>query len=676
MVHKNDSSDIALAWAEFTKNGILEDVNIDPDIYDSWCRCHEYGLDPEIDITPVLLNDDHYQLLLKRKKSLITTSLPFMQRLSEFVVETDFVVFLADEQGYILELLGSETAVRKGENIHLVKGSRWIEEITGTNGIGTALKLRRSVQVSGEEHFCRQIHGWTCSAAPIFDNNRQLTGVLQMSGPANASHRHTLGMVVAAAQAIEEELQNKQQNRELVLVNNRLYNIFHTISEGIVIVNRNGLIEQVNPVAERILKTPAEDLTGLYLNEISKDDARLKEMLTKGRSFSDTEINVNYGSETIHCLASGKAIQDEDGKISGGVIILSPINKIKNLVNRFVGAHARFTFDDIIGNSPEIAEAISIAKLAAINDNNVLLQGESGTGKEVFAQAIHNGSNRRGGPFVAINCAAMPTDLLDSELFGYVEGAFTGAQKGGRPGKFELASGGTLFLDEIGDMNFSKQGTLLRAIQEKVITRIGDHRVIPVDVRIICATNRNLQEAVENGNFRQDLFYRLNVLNINLPPLRLHKEDIILLFNYFVAQISRRQGIEINYIEPELLSVLCQYSWPGNIRELENAVERMVCMSRDHVLSRKDIPREILHPHLMKSSEEVNPGRTYSTEAIIPPRLGAELDRKKKLLEEQDKREIAELILRYGGNISQVARELGVARSTVYRKMKSYDLSV
>ncbi len=666
---------IVRAWQQFVAEGELDALIVRSEIAESWYRCKQAKVNPYAVINGEILDEKKLSEHLERKKALMGIAFPFMQKLYEFVDGTGFIVVLADEQGYILELLGAGDTIVKGQEINLVRGSRWIEEVAGTNGVGSALVTRGPVQVSGAEHYCQATHDWTCSAAPIFDNNHQLVGVLQMSGPSEESHQHTLGMVVAAAAAIEEQMQINQQNSELILINNHLHNIFHTMSEGVVIIDRRGVVEQVNPGAERILRKPAEDLVGLYLEDIFREIPRVKEMLAAGTPCSDIEINVNWEGRNIHCLASGKAIRNEEDKLNGGVIILSPIVKIKNLVNRFSGAHARFTFDDIIGNSPEIVEAVRIGRLAALNDNNVLLQGESGTGKEVFAQAIHNKSMRSNGPFVALNCAAIPRDLLGSELFGYVEGAFTGAHRGGRPGKFELASGGTLFLDEIGDMTYGKQGALLRAIQEKAIIRIGDNRVIPVDVRIICASNKNLQEAVEKGSFRRDLFYRLNVLKINLPPLREHPGDIPYLFNYFVNQICQRQGAEIEYIQPELINALRNYNWPGNVRELENVVERMVCMAQGNVLNIKDLPTEVYRP-VINDRQEILAYDYSESRGFNPLNISQERKKRKIILEEQEKQELIELIRSCGGNISRVAREMGVSRNTIYRKMKHHSISI
>ncbi len=271
---------------------------------------------------------------------------------------------------------------------------------------------------------------------------------------------------------------------------------------------------------------------------------------------------------------------------------------------------------------------------------------------------------------MALNCAAIPRELMGSELFGYVEGAFTGAYRGGRPGKFELATGGTLFLDEIGDMTQGKQGALLRAIQEKKIVRIGDDKIIPVDVRIICATNKNLREAVEKKNFREDLFYRLNVITIKLPPLRDHREDIPQLFEYFLDEISRRLAIEIDYYEPKIVEALTRYDWPGNARELQNVVERMLCVARDKRLSYRDLPSEVREETIisLQDREQVNPGTIAS--------VGLERKRRKQLRAAAEEQEIVELLGQYGGNITMVARHMGISRNTLYRKIREYNIQL
>jgi transcriptional regulator with PAS, ATPase and Fis domain len=308
-------------------------------------------------------------------------------------------------------------------------------------------------------------------------------------------------------------------------------------------------------------------------------------------------------------------------------------------------------------------DTIQIAKMASKSMSNVLIEGESGTGKELFAQAIHNHSPRADGPFIAVNCGAIPRELIGSELFGYEEGAFTGARKGGNPGKFELAAGGTLFLDEIGDMPIEQQVTLLRVLQEKQLTRIGSSKVIPIDVRIICATHRNLYAEVQNERFRQDLFYRLNVINIHIPPLRERKEDIPLLFRNFLLQMDRAWAEHFDQIEPGVEESLLAYNWPGNVRELQNLAERMAYTQTHYQIRRTTLPHELadsLPENSHHGADSANSSRTNM----------------KNQLNALESGQIASLLQKYHGDLTKVAEEIGVSRRTVYRKIKKYQLDI
>ncbi len=651
-------------WENFIngRRGDLE--SLQPEIVDAWQRCAHAGVDPRAGLSSQILDETSLQAMLNRNRELIDIARPFMGKLHQFVAGSGFVVLLADSNGYLMAASGDHDILTQSEDINFLPGACWREDEIGNNGVGTALTLQRPVQVSGAEHFCQKHHGWTCSGAPIFDEQNQLIGILEMSGPVERTHLHTLGMVVAAVEAISDQLRIQQKNHEMLLLNQRLSSIYHTVSDGIITVDAEGLITQVNPAIERIFNQSARDITGHSLLEFVESDSAIMQMLTSGQNFSEEELMVSPG---IHCLASGKAINDEKGQLSGGVVFFNPINKIKSLVNRFSGAQARFHFRDIIGESDEIARAVRIASLAASSESNVLLEGESGTGKEVFAQAIHNAGSRRDTPFVAVNCGAIPRELLGSELFGYVEGAFTGAKRGGRPGKFELASGGTIFLDEIGEMPLGKQVSLLRVLQDRTVTRIGGDKVIPVDVRVICASNRNLREEVRKGNFRRDLFYRLNVIAITLPPLRQRRQDILPLFNYFLDYVTRKLEVDLPLVDPEILRLLPKYDWPGNVRELQNAVERMVNIADKNYIGLEHLPEELLSPS-EAASEPFYPG--LSTVDIVD----AERRKRKDLFEEIERQEIMSLLALHSGNISQVAKSMGLSRNTIYRKLRRYGI--
>lgn len=464
-----------------------------------------------------------------------------------------------------------------------------------------------------------------------------------------------------------QKVKLQEWNRELVVANNRLNNIFKTMSDGVLIIDNEGIVVKVNKIAEQIFGKPGSDLINHSIRDLVGDKAPCIRLLERHESYYDVEVFVDGNIGRIHCLSSGTPILDDRVMVSGGVIVLRPMEKVQKLINRFSGAHATFTFDNIIGQSPALLKVIRMASKAACGKSNILLEGESGTGKEIFAQAIHNQSSRRKGPFVAINCGAIPRELIGSELFGYADGAFTGAKRGGRPGKFELASGGTLFLDEIGDMPLEQQVALLRVLQERRLTRLGDDKTVPVDVRIICATNQNLATEVKKGNFRPDLFYRLNVVSIEIPPLRERREDIPILFNHILKTIGQEVSNKIKYVNPEVIALLEEYHWPGNVRELQNVVERIVNISDGNVVTLEHLPESIIANREEETARD--PQSFFADIEYI-----SEREKGRYLQEIKERKRIIDLLDHFGGNISRVAREMSISRSTLYRRMQQYKI--
>lgn len=656
-------------WEQFVHTGKLVDGGLNPVVAASWQRCYSQGVDPYDGKSHLILDKKEFDLVLKEHTELINIALPLMQDLNSYVAGTGFLVMLTNERGIIMEVAGDFDTIDKGRQINFVRGAAWTEGEVGTNAIGTVLEEKIPLQITSYEHYCQLHHGWTCSAAPIFDEQRQMIGVLNMSGPCQETHQHTLGMVVSAVAAITYQMRIREKNLQLNIVNERMRNVFMTMSDGVMILENNGQIVQVNPVAENLLGRSSREIEGQSFADVIPELVWIRETLQSGQECNYIETSLKGSAGIVNCLASSKPIWDETAHVNGAVVIFNPAKKIRNLVNRISGAHASFNFNDIIGRNQQLLEAVQTAILAADKRSNILLQGESGTGKELFAQAIHNASSRKYGPFIALNCGAIPRELLGSELFGYVEGAFTGARRGGRPGKFELASGGTLFLDEIGEMPLGKQVSLLRAVQEKEITRIGDDKVIPVDVRIICATNKDLKTEVEKGNFRQDLYYRLNVIKIKLPSLRERREDIPVQFNYFLKQMSQKMQMPILQVEPEVMDYLESYDWPGNVRELQNVVERMINICAGQVITVEHLPNEILQQY---TSAQEYPVISRSSGVSV----SMQRERQKQLQAQLEQQEITKLLGKHGGNISRVAQDMRISRNTVYRKMKRYNIDI
>lgn len=427
--------------------------------------------------------------------------------------------------------------------------------------------------------------------------------------------------------------------------------------DGIVAVDKNDVITVFNPTAEKILGIDCEQALKRSSQEVIPQ-LGLREVLDKKEKVYDTVKMINYRNVAIN-----KIPITVKNTIVGAVATFQDVTRIQLLEQRIRkklharGLTAQFTLEQVVAKSPAMQEVVSKARQFAATDSTVLITGESGTGKEMIAQGIHNASSRKNGPFIAINCAALPENLLESELFGYEEGAFTGARKGGKPGLFEMAHGGTLFLDEVGEMPLSLQARLLRVLQLKEVMRVGGDKVIPVDVRILSATNRNLREEVENKNFREDLYYRLNVLSIRIPPLRERPEDIPSLIQVILKKLNRHMDKKIIGISPEVNRSLKDYSWPGNVRELENVVERMLIMAKGEVVEESDLQAVLsdLNQNLIKEN--------------IPDSLAKNSIAISGTLEEMERKIIEKLLEEEGGNQTKVAKRLGIDRSTIWRKL-------
>lgn len=663
---QNKEEQILTNWHRFIRSRILEPNAVRPEIAASWDRCYTAGVDPYDGVGHRVLHPSELKKLLAEKQAIIEIAKPFMDNLYNFVAGSGFIVLLTDEAGCVLEITGDPEVLEQAAALRFFQGANWTEQEVGTNAIGTAIVLKRPLQVSGAEHYCQKHHGWTCSAAPVSDPYGRMIGILNLSGPSKGTHLHTLGMVVAAGAAITAQMTIQFQNHELTVTNSRLTNIFHTMSEGLIMVDRLGIIQELNPVAHKILGADKALLGTMVEKIFGRESSWTRKIINNRQSYTDLEIMVETKRGLIHCLVNGEPIIDEMGLVTGGVILLQPIQQVRKLVNRFSGNYSTLKFSDIIGESKEIRDAVHTATLAANSKVNVLLEGESGVGKEIFAQAIHNHGATVDGPFVAINCGSIPRELVGSELFGYEDGAFTGAKRGGKPGKFEMADGGTLFLDEVGDMTMDEQIALLRVLQERKVVRIGGDKVIPVDVRVICATNKNLLEAVEKGTFRNDLYYRLNVVRIVIPALRDRGEDKILLFHYFLDRISRERGWHYE-LDPEVIFQLRRYHWPGNVRELHNVAERVVSLAEGPRISLIHLPAELFKSS-MQRTESVTSSLSHAGKMTTSWHL------RKKLAEEEERKLIINTLARQGGNISRSAQEMGVARSTLYRKIRQYTI--
>ncbi len=451
-------------------------------------------------------------------------------------------------------------------------------------------------------------------------------------------------------------------NQALMLKEKLLMDIVANISDGVIILSRQGKIEFINNQLKTMLrKTSADMQEVLSYDMLVSHNKNIDRMLRTRRAFRDEEVILTVDGREMQFLATGTPIEDPDGATHKGILVLKPLADVHRLVNRYSSSPARFHFKDILTRSEIMLDTIELAKAASQNKSTILIHGESGTGKEMFAQSIHNQSKYAEGPFIGVNCGAIPRELVGSELFGYVEGAFTGARKGGSPGKFELAQGGTLFLDEIGDMPLEQQAALLRVLQEKQVYRLGGTKPIPINVRVICATNRDLYNEVQKGTFRQDLYFRLNVISLRIPPLRERPEDIDLLLKHFLIQSDPQWLEHTHRIDPVIWDLLKRYTWPGNVRELQNFAERILFTVQDHYISPGNLPDEI------RNMYEGKPDRSIAA----APRRQVDI---KQQLAEVEANQIQALLSQFNGNVSRVAETLGISRRTVDRRIKKYGL--
>lgn len=647
------------AWSQYVENDRLDIQGLRTEVASSWQRCRSLNIDP-FDAAEGGVNHIELRDRLQKKQLLMKIARPYLDNLYNFVKGSGFQVVLADESGFLLEVLGDNEIVSRTRRVHLCPGGDWSEPTKGTNAIGTAIVERKPVQIYAWEHYCQTHHFLTCSASPIFDPDGALLGVLDISGDYRVANPHTLGMVVAAANAIENQLRLLNTTDKLYMAYRYSNILLENMSDGLISINNDGIITEINAKAGEIFSVNPALLKGRHVSHINRDTTVLR-VLSDGAEEQNKETIIEKLGRKIHSSAS--PLRDEGGSIIGAVAVFRELNNRPLAKRPAVLPSHRYTFDDIVGVSPAVIAAKEWAQLAAASPSTVLVKGESGTGKELFAQAIHNASPRRDCPFVAINSAALPESLIESELFGYEDGSFTGAKKGGQPGKFEIANGGTVFLDEIGDMSPGVQAKLLRVIQEKRVARIGSSNERNVDIRIIAASHKDLYTEVQNGNFRQDLYYRLNVVEIKIPPLRERKEEIPALTLHLVQKIAAKFNRPVMEFGSEFVQKLQQHDWPGNIRELENAIERAIVRAAD---------KETLTADLLEFPSSNLPGPQVvapepAKEPVSVPSI--------KSLKEVEKDRICEALAYFEGNIQRAAAKLGIGRNTFYRKMKEYGIS-
>ncbi|MDU1567147.1 MAG: sigma 54-interacting transcriptional regulator [Clostridium sp.] len=626
-------------------------------IENSHKRSEDYGVEKSSDHSKTMVNGEELKKVLEINKELIEISKPYIDMVVESVEDNDFIIILTDNNGCILYIKGANAIKDELEKLNLKVGAYMDEKNIGTNAMGTAITENRCIQITANEHYATIFQSLTCSAAPIHNSKGEIIGTLNLTGKSNMKHPHTLGLVIFGVTAIENELYRIKTNYILNQTYNYMKTVIENVDKGIMIIDIHGKIININELGLNILDKRNQNLINEYISHIIPNFQNIVDRISKNNETITKEIKLSHASK-YKTEITLKGIKCNE-KIIGIVATLTEL-KEKKKENNFTGAF--FTFNDIIGESDAIKNVIINCKIIANSPSTVLIQGESGTGKEVLAQSIHNYSIRKNNKFIAINCGAIPANIIESELFGYEDGTFTGGKKGGKIGKIELANGGTLFLDEIGEMPLDMQVKLLRVLQEGRVTRLGGSREIPVDMRVIAATNKNLKKEIKKGTFREDLYYRLCVIPIKLPPLRERKGDIRKFIEYFFSMKSIKLEKEIPEITKDLFNRLQGYNWPGNIRQLENCIENIV-----------NLNGELSDDILEESEEKINEILDIDSKSIS-------LDEVKKEecfnLEEIEKVTIRNAIEYNKYNMTKTARALGISRNTLYLKVKKYKIEI
>ena len=647
---KPEDDPVKSAWEDLIHKGISPGEKVRAEISSSWLKCTEIGLDPFSKNSPPTLSKAKLLSLLKDNRTLIEISKPVMDMIEISVKGTGFIITMSEKNGYVLVVRGDSDIMKMARENYYLPGCLRTVEHAGTNAIGLCLTEGKPIQLTGAEHYKVQHHNWTCSSAPIYDSHKQLIGAITLSGRSSSRHRHTLALVTEAADTIQSQLRERDLIEEKNRLNLMLTSIFNAISDGVISVDNGLNITNINSSAAGMLDMDAESVIGRQLEEVVHPDDPLIRALKARKYLTGIETGFISPNGQKNYMCRVDPIRNASGDVLGTIITMVEKRYMMNIAKKLGGNYSKYEFKDIKGSSSTFQRQIELAKIAARTNSRILIIGESGTGKELFAQAIHSYSNRRREPFVAISCAAIPRDLIESELFGYQGGSFTGARREGMVGKFELAHKGTLFLDEINGHPLELQAKLLRVLQQNEIMRLGDTRCIPVDVRIIAASSTDLLAEVETSNFREDLYYRLNVVEIVIPPLRERAEDIELLIDHILTHQCQEMGIEKPQISDEVLETMKAYHWPGNVRELENCIERMLLVSQGNTIRTIHLP-------------------------LKPRKKEARLENGVLTFRQGYRGMIEEALEQCGGNISMAAKKLNIARSTFYRKMKEFGLT-
>lgn len=635
-------------WELFVTTGNEENLErVRPEIRASWQRSRRAGINPAAQEFPTVLTSEELNCLRQQNVQLVKAAHEVIVSLSCVLTAENFLGGLVDIDGHVLHTYCAPHRYRdKQEAINALPGAGVTERLIGTNAPGIALFLNRPVQVYWFEHYMEFMHRLAGCAAPIYSACGEPLGALVISGYEDVAHLQALNVTIAAARSFEEKVRPFEALAHLAVVEEFNRCLLRYPTSPLLALCPHGHILAVSPAMAKLvtLQSP-EQLVGRPLHQVRDFQCLGLFPLAEREPFQSYEASIVFPHKGKTCTSTVVPVQSE-GQKSGLVVIASGLSSpaTPKSVTK-LSWQAIHTGQNIIGNSPVLRRALQLAEKAAAYDWPVLLMGESGTGKELFAQAIHQASRRASGPFVAVNCGTIPKELATSELFGYENGAFSGALRGGRQGKVELAHCGTLFLDEVADIPPEIQLSFLRVLEEGQIVPLGSKYPRAIDVRVIAAMNTDPQAGVAQGKLRLDLYHRLNVFPIVLPPLRERLEDLPLLAHHLLA----REGFPHMKVAPEVLKVLRNYDWPGNIRELRNVLIRAAILADDQIITLEALPPELLTPQLSPSLQLLSMHRL-------------------------EREQIDHALQVCRGNVSRAAKVLGIHRSTLYNHLRKYRL--
>jgi transcriptional regulator of acetoin/glycerol metabolism len=661
----NSSSSRSLAKQNPKHLGEIVACSPDPvTIEESHKRSTAYGL--TMDLKPQFdpLNRSELSQLVEQNQLLHTHAVPVMETLYDQIINTHNMVLLTDANGLIMHSMGDDDFLEKANKVALNPGVAWSEASKGTNAIGTAIAEQKPMMIHADEHFLRANQFLTCSAAPILDHKGKVIGVLDVTGDKRSAHKHTMALVRMSVQMIENQLFMATFQEAITLHFHSRPEFIGTLMEGIVSFNPSGRLLSANRVG----------LCQLDLSVVALQSHTFSSLFGLPISALFDHYRSSAPSLLTLCLNNGVRVfgravfRSHNSVFQQGVSqndkpadTLSSTKVLQNGANNNANENASWRLRGLRylnTGDPQVATLIEKVQKVLGRDIPILIEGETGTGKELLAQAIHKDSPRASGPFVAVNCASIPETLIESELFGYEDGAFTGARKKGSCGKILQANGGTLFLDEIGDMPLNLQSRLLRVLQERMVTPLGSTKSIAVNVELICATNCNLREMIAKGEFRKDLYYRMNGLVVRLPALR-DRTDLEII----VEKILSFESSNIRYsIAPEIMELFKKHSWPGNFRQLTSLLRTaMVMVGDEQEIRREHLPDDFLEEITTAKINYIE--ATESTDfADHPTNSETNMDGMKILA-------IQKALEEHNGKVSAAAKSLGVSRNTIYRNM-------